>query len=165
MLTKIIYLSLGSNIGDRQTNLRAAIAALAGIGVRVRRVSEIYETEPVDYLDQDWFLNCVAQGETQLEATQVLRGLRQIETQMASKKKFAKGPRLIDLDILLYGDDTIDTAELQVPHPRMLDRQFVLVPLAEITPQLRHPSWSGDAAEMLMRTADKSIVRRFSENR
>jgi 2-amino-4-hydroxy-6-hydroxymethyldihydropteridine diphosphokinase len=165
MPAKTIYLSLGSNIGDRQSNLYSAISALAGNGVRVARVSEIYETEPVDYLDQDWFLNCVAQCETHMYATQMLRGLRQIETQMKSKKEFAKGPRLIDLDILLYGDDTIETAELQIPHPRMLDRRFVLVPLAEIAPQLRHPSWTGDAAEMLKLTADKSIVRRFSGNR
>jgi 2-amino-4-hydroxy-6-hydroxymethyldihydropteridine diphosphokinase len=159
-----IYISLGSNLGDRQTNLRTALAALPGAGVRVVQVSEVYETEPVDYLNQDWFLNCVAQGETQLEAEKVLRALREIETHMKSKKQFAKGPRLIDLDILLFGDDIINTAELQVPHPRMLDRRFVLVPLAEIAAYLRHPSWSGNAAEMLQRTADKSIVRSFSEN-
>jgi 2-amino-4-hydroxy-6-hydroxymethyldihydropteridine diphosphokinase len=164
MQARNIYISLGSNIGDRQANLRAALAALPGAGVRVTLVSQVYETEPVDYLHQDWFLNCVAQGETQLEAEKVLRALREIETHMKSKKQFAKGPRLIDLDILLFGDDIINTAELQVPHPRMLDRRFVLVPLAEIAAHLHHPSWSGNAAEMLQRTADKSIVRRFAVN-
>jgi 2-amino-4-hydroxy-6-hydroxymethyldihydropteridine diphosphokinase len=164
MQATTVYISLGSNIGDRAANLRAALAALPGAGVRVGQVSDVYETEPVDYLDQDWFLNCVARGETQLEAEKVLRALREIETHMKSKKQFAKGPRLIDLDILLFGDDTINTAELQVPHPRMLDRRFVLVPLAEIAAHLRHPSWSGNAAAMLERTADQSVVRRFSEN-
>jgi 2-amino-4-hydroxy-6-hydroxymethyldihydropteridine diphosphokinase len=162
MPTKTIYLSLGSNIGDRAANLRAAIAALTGAEVRVTRVSKIYETEPVDYLEQEWFLNCVVEGKTELGAVEVLRGLRGIEARMKSKKEFAKGPRLIDLDILLYGDETIDTAGLQVPHPRMLQRKFVLVPLAEIGPGLRHPAWDGNAAEMLKRTADKSVVRRFS---
>jgi len=164
MSAETIYLSLGSNIGDRSANLRAAIAALPDAGVRVTRVSAIYETEPVDYLDQDWFLNCVVEGETQGAALKVLRGLRQIEEWMKSKKAFAKGPRLIDLDILLYGDVTIHSDELQLPHPRMLQRKFVLVPLAEIAPHLRHPSWSGDAAEMLQRTTDKSIVRPFPGN-
>jgi 2-amino-4-hydroxy-6-hydroxymethyldihydropteridine diphosphokinase len=157
-----IYLSLGSNVGDREANLRTAISALPKGGVRVRRVSSIYETEPVDYQEQAWFFNCVVEAATELEPIASLRALRSIEATMGSKKEFAKGPRLIDLDILLYGDETLDTPELQVPHPRMTQRRFVLAPLAEIAPKLRHPSWNTDAAGLLEQTADRSEVRKIS---
>jgi 2-amino-4-hydroxy-6-hydroxymethyldihydropteridine diphosphokinase len=154
-----VYLSLGSNVGEREANLQAAIAALAQAGVRVQRASSIYETEPVDYLEQGWFLNCVVEGETELAALELLHALREIESRMGSKKAFAKGPRLIDMDILLYGDAIVDTAELQVPHPRMHLRRFVLVPLAEIAPGLRHPLWRGTVEELLAKTPDTSEVR------
>jgi 2-amino-4-hydroxy-6-hydroxymethyldihydropteridine diphosphokinase len=163
MRMQIIYLSLGSNVGDREANLRAAIAALADAGVCVRRVSSLYETEPVDFLEQPWFLNCVVQGETELPAVALLKELRRIEARMGSKKLVAKGPRRLDMDILLYGEETIDTPELQVPHPRMMQRRFVLVPLAEIAPELGHPSWSGTAVDLLARTPDRSAVRRSGE--
>jgi 2-amino-4-hydroxy-6-hydroxymethyldihydropteridine diphosphokinase len=165
MERKKIYLSLGSNMGDREANLRAAIAALAGTSVRVTRVSSFYETEPVDFLEQPWFLNCVVEGETELESLALLRALREIEVRMGSKKLIAKGPRLIDMDILLYGQETIGTPELQVPHPRMAERRFVLVPLAEIAPELQHPSWSASVAELLARTVDRSAVRRYREEK
>jgi len=156
------YLSLGSNLGDREANLRAAIAALAPAGVHVTQVSSIYETEPVDYLDQPWFLNCVAEAETEVDPHALLRTLRSIESQLGSKKAFAKGPRKIDLDILLYDSVTIDTPYLQIPHPGMLVRRFVLTPLAELAPTLKHPSWNGTAAELLALTSDNSVVRPFS---
>jgi 2-amino-4-hydroxy-6-hydroxymethyldihydropteridine diphosphokinase len=162
MGVEVVYLSLGSNVGDRDENVKAAIAALPAAGVQVRRVSSFYETEPVDYLDQAWFLNCVVQAETELPPLELLRRLRGVEARMGSKKLIAKGPRLIDIDILLYGQETMDTSELQVPHPRMAQRRFVLVPLAEIAPGLRHPSWSGTAQELLAETPDKSEVRRVA---
>jgi 2-amino-4-hydroxy-6-hydroxymethyldihydropteridine diphosphokinase len=162
MGVEVVYLSLGSNVGDRDENLKAAIAALPAAGVQVRRVSSFYETEPVDYLDQAWFLNCVVQAETELPPLELLRRLRGVEARMGSKKLIAKGPRLIDIDILLHGQETMDTSELQVPHPRMAQRRFVLVPLAEIAPGLRHPSWSGTAQELLAETPDKSEVRRVA---
>ncbi len=161
MAEKTIYLSLGSNIGDRGKNLYTAIAALAGANVRVTRVSSFYETEPVDLREQPWFLNCVVEVATEISALDLLHAVGEIESRMGSKKLVPKGPRLIDLDILLYGDETIDAPELQVPHPRMLLRRFVLVPLAEIAPSLQHPSWKGTAKEMLAKTSDASTVRKF----
>ena len=166
-MTKV-YLALGSNVGDRQKNLQEAVKLLREVGVRVNKTSSVYETEPVDYLEQDWFLNAVLEAETGLPALDLLHQIRNIESRMGSKKPFAKGPRLIDLDILLYGNETIDTPELQVPHPRMLQRKFVLVPLAEIAPTLRHSTWPAPAAEMLSRTSDPascaSILPRCSSS-
>jgi 2-amino-4-hydroxy-6-hydroxymethyldihydropteridine diphosphokinase len=154
-----VYLSLGSNVGNREGNLRQAIAALPPSGVTVKQVSSIYETEPVDYLDQPWFLNCVLEAETDLEPPALLGTLRSIESQLGGQKKFAKGPRKIDLDILLYGEETIATPELQVPHPRMLQRRFVLTPLSELAPNLKHPDWDAPAAVLLERVTDRSLVR------
>lgn len=165
MSSALVYLSLGSNIGDRLSNLRAAIAALPHLDVEVIKTSSVYETEPVDHLNQAWFLNCVVEGKTPLDPFALLSALRGIETQMGSKKEFPKGPRLIDLDILLYGSETIATAELQIPHPRMHLRRFVLVPLAEIAPNLTHPSWQdATAADLLARTSDSSEVRRIGRS-
>jgi len=158
-----IFLSLGSNIGDREENLRTAIGALAEANVNVTHVSSFYETEPVDLREQPWFLNCVVQAETSVQPLDLLRALRGIESRMGSKKLVPKGPRLIDLDILLYGSETIDTPELQVPHRRMLQRKFVLAPLDEIAPNFKHPSWSGSVRELLASTADQSEVRRLNQ--
>ena len=160
---KTVYLSLGSNLDDRVKNLRDAIAALANAPVHVVRVSSVYETEPVDYLEQSWFLNCAVEAETELAALELLHTLRPIEAQMGSKKLVAKGPRLIDIDILLYGNEVIDTPELQIPHPRMHLRRFVLQPLAEIAPNARHSVSGLSATEMLDRTPDKSAVRKFGD--
>jgi 2-amino-4-hydroxy-6-hydroxymethyldihydropteridine diphosphokinase len=158
---KTAYLSLGSNVGDREKNLRVAIDELPHAGVAIAKVSSFYDTEPVDFLDQPWFLNCVVEAETHFDPFMLLRALREIETKMGSKKVVAKGPRLIDMDILLYGSETIDTPDLQVPHPRMHLRRFVLVPLAEIAPSLRHPSWAKTISELAAVTTDRSEVRRL----
>ena len=158
-MTKV-YIALGSNVGDRPKNLHEALRLIDGAAVRLVKRASTYETEPLGYVDQDWFLNSVVEGETELSAVELLRKLRAIEERMGSKKAFVNGPRLIDLDILLYGDETISQNELQVPHPRMLVRRFVLVPLAEIAPDLKHPGWSGTAQQMLAQTPDGSQVRK-----
>jgi 2-amino-4-hydroxy-6-hydroxymethyldihydropteridine diphosphokinase len=158
----VVYLALGTNIGERENNLREAIRLLQEAGLQITKRSSVYETEPLDYLDQPWFLNAVLETQTDLPVEELLATVRRIESQMGSKKAFAKGPRLMDLDILFYGDETIATPDLQVPHPRMLQRNFVLIPLAEIAPKLKHPSWPGNAAEMLERSLDLSVVRKFA---
>ncbi len=156
-----VYLSLGSNLGDRTANLRAAIRSLAGAGFNVLRVSSFYETEPVGYLDQPWFLNCVVEGETSRQPLELLDAFRSLEMIFRSKKPFPNGPRILDIDILLYGDLSLNTPELQVPHPRMLKRKFVLAPLAEIAPELKLPEWSGNVAELLACTQDRSEIKRL----
>ncbi len=159
MREKTIYLSLGSNIGDREENLRAAMDELPHAGVAITRVSSFYETEPMDLKEQPWFLNCVVEAETHFDPFMLLRALREIETKMGSKKLVAKGPRLMDIDILLYGTETIDTPELQVPHPRMHLRRFVLVPLAEIAPEAVYPGLKKTVKQLLEETPDRSVVR------
>lgn len=157
-----VYIALGSNIGDREANLRRAVLALDESGVTVTRLSSFYATEPVAYLDQPWFLNAALEATTGLPPDQLLSALRSIEARMGSSKPFRNGPRLIDLDILLYDDAVIDTPALQVPHPRMLQRNFVLAPLAEIAPQLRHPSWPAVVEDLYANSPDRSAVRKAS---
>jgi len=157
--SKLIYLSLGSNLGDRAANLERAVEALSGIGVRVLRRSSTYETEPVDLLEQPWFLNCVVEAETLLEPRQLLDGLQAIESGLGSRKLVQRGPRMIDLDILFYEAAVIQEAGMEIPHPRLAERRFVLIPLAEIAPEFRHPVLRKTAAELLAATQDRSAVR------
>jgi 2-amino-4-hydroxy-6-hydroxymethyldihydropteridine diphosphokinase len=137
---KIVYLSLGSNIGDRAAHLKAAIGSLASLG-EVVSVSSLYETEPVEFTKQPWFLNCAVQLDTEKMPQQLLAGLLSIERKLGRNriKEKPKGPRTIDLDILLFGNSIIDSQSLTVPHPAMHLRRFVLEPLAEIAAEVRHP--------------------------
>jgi 2-amino-4-hydroxy-6-hydroxymethyldihydropteridine diphosphokinase len=154
-----IYLSLGSNLGDRAANLKRAVELLAGVGVRVLRESPLYETEPVDFLDQSWFLNCVVEAETTLAPRDLLDKLQSIERSLGSKKLISRGPRIVDLDVLFYDDAVIHEPGMEIPHPRLADRLFVLIPLVELVPDLRHPVLGQSAAELLAATKDRSVVR------
>jgi 2-amino-4-hydroxy-6-hydroxymethyldihydropteridine diphosphokinase len=134
----IIYLGLGTNIGDRLANLQAAAAALPP-AVTLLQASSVYETEPWGYANQPAFLNQVLKAETNLEPLDLLANLKNLEVELGRTPNFRYGPRRIDLDILLYGDLVIDLPQLSIPHPRLAERAFVLVPLAELAPDLRHP--------------------------
>ena len=156
---KLIYLSLGSNLGDREANLARAIGALSRLGVRILKRSSIYETEPVDFLSQPWFLNGAIEAETSLAPAELLGKLQSVEQELGRQKGLARGPRIIDLDILFYGDEAIRDAGIEIPHPRLADRRFVLIPLSELAPEFRHPVLGKTAAEMLAATKDRSVVR------
>jgi 2-amino-4-hydroxy-6-hydroxymethyldihydropteridine diphosphokinase len=158
---KTVYLSLGSNVGNRAENIAHAAEALAANDVHAMRRSSLYATEPVDVPTQGWFLNCVVEAETELMPRQLLHAIQQIEREMGRRRLVPRGPRIIDIDILLYGSSVIRTAELEVPHPRIAARQFVLVPLEELAPALRHPVLNKTIAELLADTVDVSQVRRW----
>jgi 2-amino-4-hydroxy-6-hydroxymethyldihydropteridine diphosphokinase len=157
-----IYLSLGSNIGARAGNIARALAELPEHGVRVVGRSSLYETEPVEFLAQGCFLNCVVEVETDLAPVELMRALLDIERAMGRERVAPKGPRIIDVDILLYGSRVVREADLEIPHPRMAERRFVLVPFAEIAPGGVHPVLKKTVAELLAETADRSEVRLFS---
>ena len=156
---KTVYLSLGSNVGDRRANLENAVARLDLPEVRVLRRSSLYETAPRDLPDQPWFLNQVVEVATTLFPRQLLARLLSIEREMGRKRTVSKGPRVIDLDILLFGDAVVNVPGLEIPHPRMAERRFVLEPLAELAGDLRHPRTGKTIREMLTQVADQ-IARR-----
>ncbi|MGH9573177.1 MAG: 2-amino-4-hydroxy-6-hydroxymethyldihydropteridine diphosphokinase [Candidatus Acidiferrales bacterium] len=166
---KTVYLALGSNMGDREQNIARAIQAMETHGVRVVRQSALYETEPVDVRGNGWFLNCAVQAETGLMPLQLLHTLLQIEEELGRKRHAApdglKESRTIDLDILFFGDSVIHSRELEVPHPRMAGRRFVLAPLAEIAGEIRHPLLNATISELLSSTADQSEVRPYTRER
>jgi 2-amino-4-hydroxy-6-hydroxymethyldihydropteridine diphosphokinase len=155
---KRIYLSLGSNIGDREANLRKAVEQLASQDMRVLHTSRVYETEPVDFVDQAWFLNQVVEAETMLFPMQLLTRVSRVERDLGRKRIVRKGPRTIDIDILFYGAAVVETTRLEIPHPRMAERRFVLVPLAELAPDLRHPITHRTVRQML-ESAPPAVVR------
>ena len=146
---KTVYLSLGSNVGGREANLEAALARLPASDLRVLRASPVYETEPVGYTAQGWFLNLVVEAETTLSPARLLSRIGKIERALGRVRTVAKGPRTIDIDILLYGNAVVRTAALEIPHPRMAERRFVLAPLADLAPDLRHPVTRRTVREML----------------
>jgi 2-amino-4-hydroxy-6-hydroxymethyldihydropteridine diphosphokinase len=157
---KTVYIGLGSNLGDRAENLRKARERIEASGVRIRRGSSLYETEPREMLDQPWFLNQAIEAETTLFPRQLLARLLMIEREMGRVRAIPKGPRTIDLDILLFGNAVVHAAGLEIPHPRLSERRFVLEPLAELVPDLRPRRGRRTVREMLAEVMDQP-VRRF----
>ena len=158
-MRKRVYLSLGSNIGDRAANLQSAIEELSRFG-KVAAVSSFYETEPVEVTRQPWFLNCAVSLDTARTPGQLLRALLEIERTMGRQRTQQKGPRKIDIDILLFGDFSVNTATLTIPHPAMHERRFVLEPLAEIAPDERHPLLNKTVRELRDSLPSGQAVRR-----
>jgi 2-amino-4-hydroxy-6-hydroxymethyldihydropteridine diphosphokinase len=158
---KTVYLSLGSNLGDRENNLKTALKGLEALG-EVVAVSSFFETEPVEVTAQPWFLNCAAKLDTEKMPKQLLAGVLDLEQRMGRRRQQKKGPRTIDIDILLFGNSVVDTAELTIPHPAMHERRFVLEPLAEIAPQVRHPVFKRTVRELRDALPPGQAVRKMS---
>jgi 2-amino-4-hydroxy-6-hydroxymethyldihydropteridine diphosphokinase len=154
---KTVYLSLGSNVGDREAMLRSALEALPAAGVEVARTSSLYETEPRDFRDQPWFLNMIAECRTDLFPVQLLGRLQKIEAQLGRKRAIPKGPRSIDIDIILFGRAIVRTPALEIPHPRFRERRFVLEPLKELAPDLRDPVSRRTIADLVTGVADQKV--------
>ena len=154
----IYFLGLGSNLGNRAKNLAEAARLLRENGVEVFRASSVYETEPVDRLDQPWFLNQALKVLYSLDPYALLEVVKSIEVRMKRVPTAAKGPRTIDIDILLAGDIVLDTPDLVIPHPRLAQRNFVLVPLCEIAPEIRHPVLAKTVRELASSSSDPSQV-------
>jgi 2-amino-4-hydroxy-6-hydroxymethyldihydropteridine diphosphokinase len=157
----VAYVALGVNLGDRAATIESALRSLAQLG-ELRAVSSLYETDPVGYADQPPYLNAVVSIETSLPALDLLRRLLAIEAEHGRVRTFANAPRTLDLDLLLYGDETVETPELTVPHPRMHERAFVLVPLVEIAPNANVPNTGATARELLGRLTDVSGIARYA---
>jgi len=158
---KLVYLSLGSNLGDREANLRTAICKLGEIG-NVVAVSSFYETEPVELTAQPWFLNCAVKFETEKMPRQLISAILNLEQSMGRQRKQKKGPRTIDIDVLLFGSSIIEIPSLTVPHPRLHERRFVLEPLAEIAPDARHPVFKRTVRELRDALPAGQTVKRVS---
>jgi 2-amino-4-hydroxy-6-hydroxymethyldihydropteridine diphosphokinase len=154
----IYFLSLGSNLGNKARNLARAGRLLREGGVEVLKESSIYLTEPVDNTDQPWFVNQVLEVRSALDPPALLRLAKSIEARMKRVPTVAKGPRTIDIDILFAGDTVLDTPELVIPHPRLAQRNFVLVPLCEIVPEIRHPVLGKTIRELAPASADRASV-------
>ena len=160
-MSHTVYLSLGSNLGDRAANIADAVERLEAIG-HVSAVSTLYETSPVEFTDQPWFVNAVAELDTRLDPERLMSLLLDIERAMGRERTHPKGPRKIDLDILLYDDIEIHSETVDVPHPAMHQRLFVLIPLAELAPAARHPRLQLTASQMLATLPITDTVRPYT---
>ena len=161
----LAYVGMGSNLGDRAGNLLLGVRGMMDAGLMVTRLSAIYETEPVDVREQPAFLNMVAELRvTIFSPEQMLARLLRIEFALGRKRDRWRGPRTIDLDLLLYGCERSATEFLQLPHPRLHKRRFVLTPLAELAPELLHPTLDQTISQLLAETSDESEVKRWESN-
>jgi 2-amino-4-hydroxy-6-hydroxymethyldihydropteridine diphosphokinase len=162
MTTSKVTLALGTNLGDRLDNLQVAIAALPP-AVKVLKRSPVYETPPWGLTDQPAFLNMVLSGRTRLAPLKLLTFLKDLETRLGRQPSIRYGPRKIDIDILFYDDIVLDTPELTIPHPRLQERAFVLVPLADLAPRLVHPAL-GKTVRQLLAEVDTTGVKRYGQS-
>jgi 2-amino-4-hydroxy-6-hydroxymethyldihydropteridine diphosphokinase len=163
LVSKLVYLSLGSNIGDREKSLNDALDSLEREQIHILARSSVYETEPQDIPDQPWFLNLVVACETRYFPRQLLQILQRIERELGrvrGNNAIRRGPRNIDIDILLFGSLTLETPQLVIPHPRMLQRRFVLEPLLEIAPDLKFPHTNKPLKSYLRAVAAQKIRKR-----
>ena len=156
-----VFLALGTNLGDRMSHLNAALDSLPP-DLQITKQSPVYETPPWGYEDQGPFLNMVIEGQTELGPVELLARLKQLETDLGRRPSFRWGPRIVDMDILFYDEVVLDTPELTIPHPRLPERAFVLVPLADIAPDWRHPVL-GRTARELLEAVDASGIEPFKE--
>jgi 2-amino-4-hydroxy-6-hydroxymethyldihydropteridine diphosphokinase len=160
-MPSVVYLSLGSNVGDREAQLRDAQARLGTEG-RVVAASSFYETEPVEFTEQPWFLNCAVALETNRTPHELIKAILSIEKEMGRRRIQNKGPRTIDIDILLFGDTILDSPDLTIPHSALHQRRFVLEPLAEIAPEVLHPVFRKTIHELRDALRAGQAVRRIS---
>lgn len=157
------FLSLGSNLGEKAENLERALLLLEEAGVKIVRHSSLYETQPVDLASQPWFYNQVVEAKSELSPHDLLGVIKDIEKRMGREMLRPKGPRLIDIDILLAEENVLQTEDLVIPHPRLDKRNFVLVPLREISPQSVHPLLKEKIEDLCQRSQDISVVRKIEK--
>jgi 2-amino-4-hydroxy-6-hydroxymethyldihydropteridine diphosphokinase len=159
VLGKTVYLGLGSNVGNREEMLQAAIDRLHSRELRIERVSSVYETEPQGLRNQRWFLNLVAEAKTDLFPRQLLGRIGKIERELGRRRMLANGPRTIDIDILFFGGFVMETPALTIPHPRIAERRFVLAPMVELAPDLRDPVTRRTMRELLAATVGQDVKK------
>lgn len=161
-LNKKAYIGIGSNIGNKIENCKKAIELFKkNPQIKVTKISDFYETEPVGYKEQEWFVNCAVEIETDLNPQELLLLCQTIESELGRERKIKYGPRIIDLDILLYNNDIIDKTELKIPHPEMHKRRFVLEPLSDIAPDAVHPALKKTIVELLESLTEKVAINKI----
>jgi 2-amino-4-hydroxy-6-hydroxymethyldihydropteridine diphosphokinase len=156
----VVYLGLGSNVGNREANIQQALEQLQVDDLRLLRLSSLYETEPMGLREQPWFLNQVAEFTTEFSPLQLLQRIQAVEIALGRKREIVNGPRTIDIDIVLFGNVIMNTAELTIPHPRYRERRFVLEPLLELNPALKDPETRQTIAAMLDALRGQAVQRR-----
>jgi 2-amino-4-hydroxy-6-hydroxymethyldihydropteridine diphosphokinase len=161
-MQKLVYLSLGSNLGNPEMELKRALESLTSLGT-VSKVSSFYKTEPIEITAQPWFVNCAVELKTDKMPRQLIQAILKLEQSMGRKRTQGKGPRNIDIDILLFGNSVVDTKELTVPHPAMHQRRFVLEPLAEIAPGVRHPVLKRTVRELRDELPVGQVVQKIAQ--